>query len=111
MREKKGAELAYVSETAAATHELMSDLHRSGLVNDRTMAEINRLTLAPVEPLDKEAIRAIRRETGLDQTTFAAVLGVTMSSVSQWERGEKQPSGPALRLLSIVRRKGVSAVV
>jgi putative transcriptional regulator len=35
---------------------------------------------------------------------------VSRNLVSDWERGVKQPGGPALRLLSIVQRKGLRAI-
>jgi putative transcriptional regulator len=30
--------------------------------------------------------------------------------VSEWERGEKRPSGPSLKLLSIVKTRGLDAI-
>jgi len=30
--------------------------------------------------------------------------------VSEWERGEKRPSGPSLKLFSIVKAKGLDAI-
>ena len=41
---------------------------------------------------------------------FAAYLNTSVSTVQKWEIGEKKPSGPALRLLDIVDRKGVKAL-
>nr|WP_299913983.1 hypothetical protein [Sphingomonas bacterium] len=41
---------------------------------------------------------------------FAAYLNVSRNLVSDWERGVKRPGGPALRLLSIIQRKGLQAV-
>jgi putative transcriptional regulator len=31
--------------------------------------------------------------------------------ISQWERGERRPSGPSLKLLSLIKAKGFDAVV
>jgi putative transcriptional regulator len=39
----------------------------------------------------------------------AQYLSVSKNLVSDWERGKK-PGGPALRLLTIVRKKGLSAI-
>ena len=46
----------------------------------------------------------------MSQTVFAYYLNVTPNLVSKWERGEKKPSGPALKLLSLVERHGIAAV-
>jgi putative transcriptional regulator len=47
---------------------------------------------------------AARQETGLSQTQFAALLGVSIRTLQGWERGRKQPRGPARTLLAIARR-------
>jgi putative transcriptional regulator len=41
---------------------------------------------------------------------FARYLNVTKGMISAWERGVKKPSGPALRLLTLVEKKGVGAI-
>jgi len=35
---------------------------------------------------------------------------VTVSLISQWERGEKEPRGPSLKLLTLVQKKGLEAI-
>jgi putative transcriptional regulator len=42
---------------------------------------------------------------------FAAYLNTSVSTVQKWEIGEKTPSGPALKLLNIVERKGLKALI
>jgi putative transcriptional regulator len=41
---------------------------------------------------------------------FASYLNVTPGLISKWERGEKRPQGPSLKLLALVHRKGLEAV-
>lgn len=57
-----------------------------------------------------DEIRAIREREQVSQPVFAAYLNVSRNLVSDWECGIKRPGGPALRLLSIVKRKGLEAV-
>jgi putative transcriptional regulator len=54
-----------------------------------------------------------RRRTGLSQSEFAALLGVSVRTVQGWEQGRKQPSGAARTLLTIARTnpKALLAVV
>jgi putative transcriptional regulator len=47
---------------------------------------------------------------GVSQAVFASYLNVTVSLVSQWERGEKHPRGSSLKLLTLVRKKGLDAI-
>jgi putative transcriptional regulator len=66
--------------------------------------------LAPARPLQPEEIRAIRESQKVSQPVFARYLNVSKNLVSDWERGIKKPGGPALRLLSLIQRKGLESV-
>jgi putative transcriptional regulator len=54
-----------------------------------------------------------RQKTGLSQSQFATLLGVSVRTLQGWEQGRKQPSGAARTLLSIARTnpKALLAVV
>jgi putative transcriptional regulator len=97
-------------EACAAIHEAASDLHDAGMVDKRTLRRCDALCLTAVEPLSPEALRAIRERERVSQAVFARYLDVGTGLVSQWERGEKRPSGPALKLLALVERKGLGAI-
>lgn len=42
---------------------------------------------------------------------FAAVLNTSLSTVQKWEVGDKKPSGPSLKMLNLIERKGLQAVI
>jgi Predicted transcriptional regulator len=46
-------------------------------------------------------ITAARAGTGLSQADFAKLIGVSRSTLQEWEQGRKQPSGAARVLLNI----------
>ena len=52
--------------------------------------------------MSKIEIKKLRDDMGLTQAEFAAKVGVTQGTVSLWESGERQPTGPAVRLLQII---------
>ncbi|HAU93960.1 MAG: NadS family protein [Pseudomonadota bacterium] len=47
-------------------------------------------------------VKAIRAKTGLSQTRFADVLGVSKRTLENWEQGRRHPTGPARALLKIL---------
>lgn len=100
----------YRSEIAGAIHEMLSDAHDAGIVSRATLRTFDGACLAPVPVLAGDEIRAIRERERVSQPVFAAYLNVSRNLVSDWERGIKRPGGPALRLLSIIQRKGLHAV-
>jgi putative transcriptional regulator len=104
------ASKTYRSDALAAAHEAAADLHGIGLLDQRTMRRFDALCLTEVEALAPEEIKALRERENVSQPVFARYLNVTKSVVSQWERGEKRPRGPSLKLLNLVRRKGLQAI-
>ncbi len=50
------------------------------------------------------AVAEIREKTGLSQTRFAALLGVSVRTLQDWEQGRRAPSGAARTLLLIAHR-------
>jgi putative transcriptional regulator len=100
----------YRSGLSAAIHETAAGLHRIDLIDKETMREFDTSCLTAVEPLTAREIAAIRRRAGVSQGVFAHYLNVKPKLVSEWERGEKRPSGPSLKLLSLVKTKGLDAI-
>ena len=100
----------YKSEAMAAVHEMMEGLHENGAVDKQTMREFDEACLTPASLLAPEEIKAIREKEAVSQPVFARYLNVSKNLVSDWERGAKRPGGPALRLLSVVRKNGLRAI-
>jgi putative transcriptional regulator len=100
----------YRSPIMASVHETVEGFHEIGLIDKKTMREFDLLCLTPVEPLTADEIRQIRERENVSQVVFAHYLNVTKGLISQWERGIKKPSGASLKLLSLVEKKGLSAI-
>lgn len=101
---------AYKSEAMAAVHEMMEGFHQSGAISKQTMREFDEACLAPVPTLSPAEIKAIREKEAVSQPVFARYLNVSKNLVSEWERGTKRPGGPAVRLLTVVRKNGLRAI-
>jgi len=100
----------YPSRALAEAHENASDLYRLGLIDKKTMRSFDRSCLTPVKRLSPAAIRRIRAKAEVSQAVFAAHLNVSVGVVSKWERGEKTPSGPAAKLLTLASIHGIEAI-
>ncbi len=94
----------------ASVHKTVAGLHAAGLADKATMREFDALCLSPVEPLSPTEIRALREREQVSQPVFAHYLNVRKDAVSKWERGEIRPDGPSLKLLNLVKAKGLGAI-
>lgn len=100
----------YRSEAAAAIHETAVGLHESGVIDKQTMRQFDETCLTPIHEFTPQQIKALREREQVSQTVFAHHLNISKDSISQWERGEKRPAGPSLKLLSLVERKGLASI-
>ena len=101
----------YVSDIAAAVHEGVRGMHRLGLASKQTMREFDIRCLTQVDNLSAGDVLALREREGVSQAVLARVLNVTTNYVSQIERGAKSPRGSTLKLLSLIKNKGIEAVL
>lgn len=100
----------YKSDVFQSVHETASGLHRIGLIDEKTMREFDSSCLTIVKDLSPKQIAQVRKRAGVSQAVFAHYLNVSVASISKWEQGQKKPSGTALKLLTIVQKKGLEAV-
>jgi putative transcriptional regulator len=99
------------SRILGAVHETARDLHGAGFISKRRMKEYDALCLVPVPDYSGETIRALRERHKISQAVLASILNTSLSTVRQWEIGEKHPSGPSLKLLNLLDRKGLEALI
>ncbi|MDO9418101.1 helix-turn-helix domain-containing protein [Pararhizobium sp.] len=95
--------------------ELANDMRANDTLDE---APFRKITLreftqaAPASaPLSADDIRALREKAHMSQAVFAKHLNLTTGHLSQMERGLKRPTGPALALLNVIRRKGIEVVL
>ena len=96
--------------------ETADDFHQGGLLDDAAYTRITMRQMASESPIDRVPItaadvRAMRERTRMSQAVFARHLNLTPGYISQLERGTKRPTGAALALLDLVRRKGIEAIL
>ena len=116
MKAKKGRIKRGNSRLSRELLETARDMRASGLMSEAdhekiTMRHMSRVPPAAPATLTGPEIRALREAANLSQAVFARYLHLTAGYVSQLERGAKQPTGPALVLLDVIRRKGIAAIL
>ena len=94
-----------------AVHETASDLHRLGFIDMRKMQRCDVLCLQPVPDYNGAKVKALRTKRQLSQSVLASWLNTSLSTVRTWEIDEKRPSGPSLKLLDLLERKGLEVML
>ena len=91
--------------------ETLRGLHDAGLINKRRLGEFEALFHLDVHEMPPRKIKSLREKIQVSQAVFAAVLNTSLSTVQKWEIGDKKPSGPSLKLLNLIERKGLEVVL
>lgn len=91
--------------------ETVAGLHKSGLITKKSMEEFEALRNLDVKPMTASRIKRLRVKTRLSQAVFAVAINTSLSTIQKWEAGDKKPSGPSLKLLSLIERKGLEIVL
>jgi putative transcriptional regulator len=52
----------------------------------------------------------VRKQEGVSQAVMAGFLNAAVNTLSQWERGQRRPTGAALKLLHVVRARGLEVM-
>ena len=85
-------------------------LYDLGAIDAQTMRKFDALQLPPLKSYRPAEIKRLRLAARASQAVFAAHLNTSVSTVQKWEIGEKKPSGPAMKLLNLVERKGLKVL-
>ena len=95
--------------------DITNMLNRHGIVSDTelkktTVRMLGADALAKPAALSSVEITHVRETAGVSQAVMAGYLNVAVSTVCQWERGQRRPTGTALKLLHIVKSRGLEVL-
>jgi putative transcriptional regulator len=79
--------------------ELVTSVRQAGRIHRGEVKASRRTTFRPT---DVKAIRGALEQT---QEEFAAMIGVSVATLRNWEQGRRTPEGPALALLCVAERE------
>jgi len=111
----RGVALALIQRLRREIVEMTEGQHRLGLVSEEevqqvTLRMLGRDALPQIVRLSPAEIVKVRERAGVSQPVLAGFLNVGVQTVSQWERGMRRPTGMALKLLHVVKAKGIEAL-
>lgn len=92
-------------------------LQRVGAAGATDVAKIRKITargkpdFGAVYVMTGHQIRSLRQANNVSQAVFADALNTSISTVQKWESDVNAPQGPALKLLNLIQRKGLEAVI
>jgi putative transcriptional regulator len=104
-------------KTSRLTRELLATARDMRDVGAMSKQAYEKITLRHLErtpkvpPVTGAQIRSMRVRAKLSQGVFARYLNVSTGYLSQLERGVKEPTGAALALLNVIKRKGIEVVL
>ena len=78
--------------------ELVQSVREAGAIRRGEKAASRRFVFEAAD------VRAIREKLNKSQTEFAQMIGVTVSTLQNWEQGRREPQGPARALLVVASK-------
>lgn len=101
----------YKSSAFEAIHSAAEGLYKVNAISKETMREFDESCLVTPHEFNPKQIKALREKLKISQPVFARYLNTSESTIEKWERGDKKPSGAALKLLNIVEKHGLSILL
>jgi putative transcriptional regulator len=82
-----------------------------GVVKDETVASIDAAVAArdipAVRTMTGTQIKEVRTRYHMSQAALAMTIGMSVESVSKWERNESKPNKAALRIINLLDVNGL----
>jgi len=100
----------FKSDAFEAIHSAASGLYDLKVIDKQTMREFDEACIEEAPKFNAKEIARLRNELKISQSVFAVYLNTSTSTVAQWERGDKKPSGIAARLLQIIQKHGLAVI-
>ncbi|HEY1397473.1 hypothetical protein [Roseateles sp.] len=98
------------NETILELLRMSRELRACGAFDDDAIRRIEHAGMLPPEPLTPEDFRALLEQPSCNVYMLARMLNTTARRLRRWAQGLGKPTGAELRLLRMMRDRGVDAV-
>ena len=93
-------------------HGAAQDLYNGGFIDKKRMQEFDALyNSGEVPRYTGEGVKALRNRLNVSQSVLASIINASPATIRSWEAGTKKPGGPCCKLLDLLDRKGVAALL
>lgn len=100
--------MASIKETI---DDLAKGLHKTGIIDKRTLNDLIEDEQPCVAEYTGEEIQQIRKRQKVSQAVFAMYLNISPATIRSLEQGKRHAHGAILKLLNIVDRHGIQALI
>lgn len=93
--------------------EMAAGLARHGVLSRQDVLQVRALCEPPPEYTARKVADIRTNKARMSQAVFAEVLNVSVSAIQKWESpvSGKRPTGAAARLLQVIEKKGIEAIL
>ena len=100
-----------MSNIQATINDIAYGLHRVNIIDKKTLRELTDDDLPELIEYTGEEIQLLRKKQKLSQAVFAKYLNVSPAIIRSLEQGTRHAHGAILKLLNIVNKHGIDALV
>lgn len=100
-----------MSNIQATINDIAYGLHRVNIIDKKTLRELTDDDLPELIEYTGEEIQQLRKKQKLSQAVFAKYLNVSPAIIRSLEQGTRHAHGAILKLLNIVNKHGIDALV
>jgi len=93
-----------IAGSLKANSTTLTKEYRSQIVRFVLWTKLQMKTYASINHIFKKKFK-------LSQAAFASVFNISVSTVQKWEQEYKKPAGASMKLLDIIDRKGLQALI
>lgn len=91
--------------------DIANGLYQANLISQTTLRELVDSDLPELIGFTGEDIQQLRQRQKVSQSVFAKYLNISPATVRSLEQGKRRAHGAILKLLNIVNRHGIKALI
>jgi len=86
-------------------------LHNASIIDKKTLRDLTDEDIPKLNEYTGEEIQALRARQKLSQSVFAKYLNISPAMIRGLEQGKRHAHGAILKLLNIIDRHGIAALI